>query len=865
MGDMADDDVQRPRRVRRAADDAHSATPPASGTPGTPRRIWARPQPEDPPTTPPAAPEPPAAPSTPADPTPTGGSSRRGMGTNEPHVSKWGTRESTPEPTASATPRRSWSRRRAESTGDQPPVGSGHPTGEGTGPRHARRSAPIHKPVESDLSHPDAPRSTAAADATTPSPAPAEQAPTRPAPPAAATPRGRQHDAPTPRASAPDKHVASRRTPATTPPAAATPHSAAPHSPAPHDPTPPSPTTHAPTPGTPTAPRSERGANLTLGGEPLGEHTAFLHAPDYRHANAAARAAARERARRAAAGTEPAAHDGELFDVEQVGLREPPPPPPEPEPASLRSRFAAFTERSDDTGSHGFGWTMLRTTLGSLIPGAGLIGTRLTMIGTLLFMMTVVFGSGVILAAVVHPPALMATVMNSVGLTAIGTMLVAVTIIWMAIVAGTYLVTRPRRMKRWQRIAGAIVVFLMAALVGSVSSVGAAYAFESAIVVSDVFGNSKTRSQTRPLGDWANKDRVNILLLGGDSGADRDEDLGLRTDTVMLASINTHTGNTVFIQLPRNLENVPFPAGSDLAKVYPNGRVWDRSSGTEDNYMLNAVWNEVPLEHPELFRNTDQPGADATKLAVSGITGLTVDYYAMINIDGIQALVDAMGGVVVNINFPIAKGGHVDGYGDEECGVDGNLSVGPDQKLDGADAMWYARSRCNDPDYDYGRMRRQSCLVNAIIRQANPQTMLTRYEAIAAAGKNMMSTDIPESLLDDATNLALQVKDAQVSRVVFSQAIGTAPQVGDINPGNPDYNAIRNRISGAITASDNGTTPSAPASASSSPMATGSAGSASSVASAAGSGSTSASAAGAAATPSGTAENMSGACDYHPN
>ncbi|MDK9349857.1 hypothetical protein FAM22019_002193, partial [Propionibacterium freudenreichii] len=156
---MADDDVQRPRRVRRAADDAHSATPPASGTPGTPRRIWARPQPEDPPTTPPAAPEAPAAPSTPADPTPTGGSSRRGMGTNEPHVSKWGTRESTPEPTASATPRRSWSRRRAESTGDQPPVGSGHPTGEGTGPRHARRSAPIHKPVESDLSHPDAPRS----------------------------------------------------------------------------------------------------------------------------------------------------------------------------------------------------------------------------------------------------------------------------------------------------------------------------------------------------------------------------------------------------------------------------------------------------------------------------------------------------------------------------------------------------------------------------------------------------------------------------------------------------------------------------------------------------------------------------------
>lgn len=624
-----------------------------------------------------------------------------------------------------------------------------------------------------------------------------------------------------------------------------------------------------------------------LHAEPLGEHTGFLHAPDYGKARARSHAlrtnhphvapgdgasafAAHEASPRANPGianppagsstAEAAAHDGELFDVERVGLREPTPP-------EDRSSGAPEDQppRFSTAETHGFGWTMLRTTLGALIPGAGLIGTRLTMIGTLLFMMTVVFGSGAVLAVVVHPPALTAAVMNSMGLTVIGVMLVAVTLIWMAIVAGTYLVTRPRTMKRWQRITGAIVVFLMTALVGSVSSVGAAYAFESAIVVSDVFGNSTTRSQTRPIGDWANKDRVNILLLGGDSGANRDEDLGLRTDTVMLASIDTHTGNTVFIQLPRNLENVPFPAGSDLAKAYPNGRVWDRSSGTEDNYMLNAVWNEVPLEHPELFKNTDQPGADATKLAVSGITGLTVDYYVMLNIDGIQALVDAMGGVVVNINFPIAKGGHVDGYGDEACGIDGNLSVGPNQKLDGADAMWYARSRCNDPDYDYGRMRRQSCLVNAIIRQANPQTMLTRYEAIAAAGKNMMSTDIPESLLDDATNLALQVKDAQVSRVVFSQAIGEVPQPGDINPGNPDYNAIRARISAAIASSGTpsaaSTSSSSAAGATPSTTAPGTASTAPATSTATSSSTASASDTGSSTSP----EVMSDACEYHPN
>lgn len=681
--------------------------------------------------------------------------------------------------------------------------------------------------------------------------------------------------------------------------------------------------------------------------EPLGENTGFLHAPNYGHstdsaknvgsgARAAAPARGPRRAKRAApsdglASNSAGAHDGELFDIEQVGLHSPgetadrasrrAPANPwataspydsvgtsttdrsasggqasghraaragtgtkrfsmrDPEGRSAAKPDAGSTGAAGEArstadgpttapsgktahaagneGSHGFGWTMLRTTLGSLVPGAGLMGTRLTMIGTLLFMMTVVFGAGAILAAVIHPPIVLAALANSKGLMVLGFMLAAITVIWMAIVTGTYLVTRPRRMKRWQRIVGAIVVFLMTSLVGSVSSVASAYAFESASVLQNIFGNTG-RSQTRPLGDWATQDRVNILLLGGDSGESRDEGLGIRTDTVMVASINTHTGDTVLIQLPRNLENVPFPEGSELAEVYPDGRVWEGSGEPEDNYMLNAVWNEVPTEHPELFADSDQPGADATKLAVSGITGLTVDYYAMINIDGIQALVDAMGGVTVNVNFPIAKGGHVDGYGSEECGVDGNLSVGANQTLGGADAMWYARSRCNDPDYDYGRMRRQSCLVNAIIKQANPQTLLTRYEAIAAAGKGLMSTDIPENMLDDVTNLALQVKDASITRTVFSQAISGDPQEGDVDPGNPDYAAIRARIAAAITASDNPTA----ASSSAAPTSSAAAGATSAVpATTAAQAATSSATAGS----SSSAESMVDACEYHPS
>ena len=54
-----------------------------------------------------------------------------------------------------------------------------------------------------------------------------------------------------------------------------------------------------------------------------------------------------------------------------------------------------------------------------------------------------------------------------------------------------------------------------------------------------------------------------MLLLGGDGGVGRE---GVRTDTVIVASIDTHTGDTTLFSLPRNLENLPFPPGSPLPR-----------------------------------------------------------------------------------------------------------------------------------------------------------------------------------------------------------------------------------------------------------------------------------------------------------
>lgn len=62
--------------------------------------------------------------------------------------------------------------------------------------------------------------------------------------------------------------------------------------------------------------------------------------------------------------------------------------------------------------------------------------------------------------------------------------------------------------------------------------------------------------------------RYNVLLLGGDSGADR---WGLRPDSLTVASIDADTGKTVLFGLPRNMTNFPFAEGSIMDEQFPDG------------------------------------------------------------------------------------------------------------------------------------------------------------------------------------------------------------------------------------------------------------------------------------------------------
>ena len=121
------------------------------------------------------------------------------------------------------------------------------------------------------------------------------------------------------------------------------------------------------------------------------------------------------------------------------------------------------------------------------------------------------------------------------------------------------------------------------------------------------------------------------------------------------------------------------------------------------------------------------------------------------------------------------------------------LKPGPNQKLNGRSALWYARGRYGSDDF--ARMDRQRCVINAIIKQANPTNMLARYEDIVKAGKQLVYTDMPREVLPLMVDLSLRVKDGNVRSVVFKSG------VAGFHSSNPDFALMRKRVKAAISES----------------------------------------------------------------
>jgi LCP family protein required for cell wall assembly len=427
---------------------------------------------------------------------------------------------------------------------------------------------------------------------------------------------------------------------------------------------------------------------------------------------------------------------------------------------------------------HAVGWTALS----ALVPGAGFLHSRRQRLGAVVLMVAV---AGVVWAAVAAPHNLRAALdlaFDPSRLTRAAIATAVCLVLWVAVVVATFVMLRPRpAAHRWHLMGGSAFVCTLCLVVVAPVGLVVRDAFAQAHAVSKVFTNNRTatRPQVTPEDPWHGRDRVNVLLLGGDSGPERE---GTRTDTMILASLNTHTGRTVTFGLPRNLMDVPFPAGSPLHAAYPDGFT---GPGDPGSWMLNAVYREIPILHPHILGRSANEGADAIKQAVEGATGIPVDYYVLVDFTGFRQLVDAMGGITVNVNVPVA----INGQTDAGIPPTGYIEPGADEHLDGYHALWYARGRYGADDYQ--RMSRQRCVINAIIDQAKPLNLLRRYQALAAAGTKVVKTDIPRQLLTPFVQLALKAKDHRAKSVLFRSST-------DFNPGAPDFEYMHEVVQKAL-------------------------------------------------------------------
>ncbi len=335
---------------------------------------------------------------------------------------------------------------------------------------------------------------------------------------------------------------------------------------------------------------------------------------------------------------------------------------------------------------------------------------------------------------------------------------------WAALLVDAWRLAYPPALDRGHRRVFAAMTLAGVVLVTGTLGVGARAVATSTTTLGKVFGGGGVAQVTNG--------RINVLLLGADAGQTR---VGLRPDSITVASVDADTGRTVLFSLPRNLEDVPFPESSPMHRLYPDG-----FTCAEHACLINAIYTEATAaaqKDPSLYPGVADPGAQATKEAVEEITGLSINYYAMVDMDGFRSLVDALGGITLDISRDVPIGG-----GSSQ--VTGWIRAGEDVHLDGYRALWFARSREGSSDFE--RMQRQKCVMAAVLNQADPLTVVTKFDALARAGGDILVTDVPRGQIGPLSDLALKARHLPIASVSFVPPL--------VYPGSPKFDVIRETV-----------------------------------------------------------------------
>jgi len=461
--------------------------------------------------------------------------------------------------------------------------------------------------------------------------------------------------------------------------------------------------------------------------------------------------------------------------------------PPLSRPSTPTAGARHATPRGD-----GFTRLVSLTSLGAVVPGSSMVAGGMRRSGWALvsiFVLGLLAIAAVLLRGNLTEVGLqLATRPNA--LLALAVLVAGSAVVWCAAILVGHVSLRRGRLTAPQRVLSAVLVAALMGLIALPSATAARYALAQRSLILTVFDEEHRDAglASPDMGaedPWANHERINVLLLGSDAGPGR---TGTRPDTMIVASIDTRSGDVVLFSLPRNLEGAVFPEGTVEAEEFPDGFFPSGAGNCEGNDChLNALWLWGE-QNADLFPESDNPGLQVTRDGIGGVLGLQLDYYAIVNLQGFEDLVNAIGGVEMDVERRIPIGGGTNMNTGGKYPITGYIEPG-NQRLDGYHALWYARSREGSDDYD--RMKRQRCVIAAVSDQAAPAKLARAFPELASSAEKNVFTDIRGSELSAFVDLALRVQQGSIRSVSFDRSI--------IKPENPDFDEMHQIVQKAIT------------------------------------------------------------------
>jgi polyisoprenyl-teichoic acid--peptidoglycan teichoic acid transferase len=302
---------------------------------------------------------------------------------------------------------------------------------------------------------------------------------------------------------------------------------------------------------------------------------------------------------------------------------------------------------------------------------------------------------------------------------------------------------KPRRLARF------VFSFLLIVILGLASYAGYLY-----IKTNNLLGDiSNHKDNTVAAAEKAQVKPIGLLVLGLDN---RQETGSLNTDVMMAAVFNPKTKTATVVSVPRD---------SDLnMSGYKT-----RKANAYYARFLSVARSEKNLAGDD----ASQYARDEMKKMMSEFFGVPIDYTAVLDFQGFIDVVDALGGVTVNVDQDMR-------YWDKADGTDIDLKKGV-QELKGEDALGFVRYRKSKNNVtrassDFERNARQDQVLGAIVDKLKSFSTVTKVGGVLDAVGNNLRTDIPKAQIENMISTYFRISKQNI-RFIALEGTWKSPYV----------------------------------------------------------------------------------------